>query len=196
MNTIDTIPSLSFIANLTMEDRIGIILDLKAKRQNDAAKRILEANPVLAFVMVEYTYCYDTGSDCCWTEHRTGTCTLGQWIHGISIPGNRSYNFSFKRIICADRSACARRWAEYRLEREQIAKKVREAEAKRAAEFAAKEAAAKAALEAARIKFLNRSVTSKKGDGIVMRVMKSHYSDTIIAQVAGKWINVKSLKLA
>jgi len=195
MNT-NTIPSAATIAVLATDDRITIILDLKAKRQGDAAMRMLTADPALAFVLVEYTYCYDYGSDGCWTSNETSTCTLGQWIHGISIPGNRAYNFSFKRNICADPAACAARRTEYRARMEEAAKKVREAEAKRAAEFAAKEAANKAALEAARIKFLNRSVTSKKGDGIMMRVMKSHYSDTIIAQVAGKWINVKSLKLA
>lgn len=170
-----------------------LILNAESRTFKDNA---LTGHPLLGWVVIEFTYDYDGGSDCWYTEHRTGVCTLRDWLNGKAVEahcvGNRSYNFKFSKIMDADEISCAAAKAAHEKKVAAHMAAAREyAEAQRA-----EAAKAKLLLEIAVSKFTGKHVTSKKASGKVERVMRSKFGNSIVALVAGKWLCVDNLTLA
>jgi hypothetical protein len=83
--------------------------DWIGKRQ---VENLVKYNPLVKFVMVSYTYTELLGSDYCWDASREGTCTLRDWLRGMSY-GNRCINFRITGVVDADETACAQRKQEH-----------------------------------------------------------------------------------
>jgi hypothetical protein len=137
---------------------------------------IINANPLMRFARVTYSYTHEEGSDGCWSSTKTATCSLGQWINGIGHrhPGNRSYDFRLDSIEEVSNEVLVQREAEYKARKEQESK---EAEAKRQAELASAEK-----FKAVIASWVGRNVTMRGGkSGVVEKSMASAYKENTVA---------------
>lgn len=135
--------------------------------------QVLKANPLMALATVTYTYTYLSGSDCCWSSTETSTCTLREWLSGVSHSGNRSFDFSFKSIEeVSNEVLIERRMAVLKLQ-DELNKKAHEK---------ARLAHEKAQAFKDRIaSWMGLSVTVKGKSGTVEKAMASQFKEDTVA---------------
>ena len=172
----------------------------------DRALQILRQNPLVGYVLVQYSYTRDFGSDYCWSENVDAECNLIDWIHGIHHPGNCTYNYVLSGIKDGTEEGCRARLAKH-LEVEEAARvkraqEVRERQARIEAE-AIRNSNALAKRDAEMEKFASGTqVTVKGAPGVVERIMVSRFNElkacALIRFPNGvkKWLDTGKLMVA
>lgn len=137
---------------------------------NNNLADILKINPLMRFAKVTYSYTQEYGSDGCWCDTETGTCTVDEWMTGAvhnRHTGNRSYNFRLVSIEEVSLETLKARYLADKAERDEKARKEFAANVKRKADADAFKARIAAAV--------GRTVTVKKKEGKVERAMESRF---------------------
>lgn len=177
------------------------ILEMDLNRNYCEVRRLLDRNPLLAYVMFSFTYSYDEGSDCCWTITKKGALTIGEYVmtgYGVYSIGNRSYNFGNKQVTCADESKCAERKELVRLAEVERFNKQKEEALKKQAVFDRALAASQAV--ASRLTLEKRVYVRGGIYGVLKRMMPSRYEPSKIIGLVQydsgktKWHSVNVIK--